>query len=331
MQSSNISGMKNRPRRLRGSDSLRALVRENHLRTEDLIYPVFVKSGQKVREEIPSMPGQFRFSADTLMKEMESAVNLGIKAMLLFGLADHKDEHGSESHKKDGPVQESIRQIKQKYPSLVVMTDVCVCGYTDHGHCGIVRDGYVQNDETLEILQKMALSHAEAGADIVAPSAMMDGQVGAIREVLDKNGYSHVGIMAYAAKYYSACYGPFRDAAGSAPQFGNRATYQMDIANSREALREVDSDVEEGADIVMIKPAMLYMDIIWQARQRTQLPIAAYNVSAEYAMVKAAGAKGWIDGERVMMEMLLSMKRAGADLIITYFAKEAAMALELKD
>jgi porphobilinogen synthase len=330
MQSSIMSGMKNRPRRLRGSDSLRAIVRENHLRTEDLIYPVFVRAGEKVKEEISSMPGQYRYSPDTLMAEMEAGVNLGIKAVLIFGLADHKDEHGSESHKKDGPVQESIRMIKQKYPSLVVMTDVCVCGYTDHGHCGVVRDGYVQNDETLEILQKMALSHAEAGADIVAPSAMMDGQVAAIREVLDKNGYSHVGIMAYAAKYYSACYGPFREAAGSAPQFGNRATYQMDPANGREALREVDSDVEEGADIIMIKPAMLYMDIIWQARQRTSLPIAAYNVSAEYAMVKAAGEKGWIDGERVMMEMLVSMKRAGADLIITYFAKEAAMALELK-
>ncbi|MGZ5282530.1 MAG: porphobilinogen synthase [Bacteroidia bacterium] len=322
-----MSQLKNRPRRLRGSDSLRALIRETVLHKEDLIYPVFVKSGTGIREEISSMAGQFRYSVDTLEQELKDVVSLGIKSVLIFGLSSHKDEHATESYDENGAVQEAIRMIKSKFPELVVMTDVCVCAYTSHGHCGIVRNDYVQNDETLHVLSQMAVSHAQAGADIVAPSAMMDGQVAAIREGLDAAGLSHVGIMGYSAKYYSACYGPFRDAADSAPQFGNRATYQMDVANSREALREIDEDIAEGADIVMVKPALFYMDIIHQARQRTHLPVAVYNTSGEFAMIKAAGEKGWIDEKRVMMEMLLSMKRAGADLIITYFAKDAAKLL----
>lgn len=319
--------MKNRPRRLRGSDSLRALIRETVLHKEDLIYPIFVKSGTGIREAISSMAGQFRYSLDTLEQELQEVVSLGIKSVLIFGLSSHKDEHATESYDENGAVQEAIRMIKSKFPELVVMTDVCVCAYTMHGHCGIVRNDYVQNDETLHVLAQMAVSHAQAGADIVAPSAMMDGQVAAIREGLDAAGLSHVGIMGYSAKYYSACYGPFRDAADSAPQFGNRATYQMDVANSREAMREIDEDIAEGADIVMVKPALFYMDIIHQARQRTHLPVAVYNTSGEFAMIKAAGEKGWIDENRVMMEMLLSMKRAGADLIITYFSKDAAKLL----
>jgi porphobilinogen synthase len=322
-----MSQLKNRPRRLRGSDSLRALIRETVLHKEDLIYPIFVKSGTGISEEISSMKGQFRYSVDMLEQELQEVVSLGLKSVLLFGLSSHKDEHATESYDENGAVQEAIRMIKSKFPELVVMTDVCVCAYTTHGHCGIVRNDYVQNDETLHVLAQMAVSHAVAGADIVAPSAMMDGQVAAIREGLDAAGFSHVGIMGYSAKYYSACYGPFRDAADSAPQFGNRATYQMDVANSREALREIDEDIAEGADIVMVKPALFYMDIIHQARQRTHLPVAVYNTSGEFAMIKAAGAKGWIDENRVMMEMLLSMKRAGADLIITYFSKDAAKLL----
>jgi len=317
-----------RPRRLRNTDALRSIVRETVLNKEDLVYPVFVKDGKGVKEAISSMPGQFRFSVDTLEEECREIIKLGLKSILIFGLASHKDETATESHNPSGAVQNAIRMIKSKFPDLVVMTDVCVCGYTNHGHCGIVHDDYVQNDETLEILQQMALSHAEAGADIVAPSAMMDGQVAAIREALDNNHFERVSIMAYSAKYYSACYGPFREAADSAPQFGNRATYQMDVGNTREALKEIEIDIAEGADIVMVKPAMLYMDIIARAKEMTLVPMAAYNVSGEYAMVKAAAANGWIDEKRVMMEMLLSMKRAGADLIITYFAKEAAIELK---
>jgi len=320
--------MINRPRRLRNTDSLRNIVRETVLNIDDLVYPVFVKDGSGIKEPISSMPGQHRFSVDTLKDECAEMVKLGLKSILIFGLASHKDDHGSESYNPNGSVQNAIRMIKTNFPDMVVMTDVCVCGYTNHGHCGIVHDDYVQNDETLEVLQNMALSHAEAGADIVAPSAMMDGQVKAIREVLDKNNFERVSIMAYSAKYYSACYGPFREAADSAPQFGNRATYQMDIGNTREAMKEIDIDIAEGADIVMVKPAMLYMDIIAKAKERTLVPMAAYNVSGEYAMVKAAAEKGWIDEKRVMMEMLLSMKRAGTDLIITYFAKDAAKEIE---
>jgi porphobilinogen synthase len=304
------------------------MVQETHLHKQDLIYPVFVKSGNGIKEEIGSMPGQYRYSPDALLKDLEEIVGLGIKAILIFGLADHKDEVASEAHNREGAVQKTIRLVKDHYPSLIVMTDVCVCAYTTHCHCGIVHDDYVQNDETLDILAEMALSHAEAGADVVAPSAMMDGQVDAIRRKLDEYKFHNVSVMGYSAKYYSACYGPFRDAADSAPQFGNRATYQMDVANSREALREIDADIAEGADILMVKPAMLYMDIIAKAKERTLLPMAVYNTSAEYAMVKAAAEKGWIDGDRVMMEMLLSMKRAGADLIITYFAKDVARILD---
>jgi len=318
----------NRPRRLRNTDALRSLVRETVLNKDDLVYPVFVKDGKGIKEAILSMPGQFRFSVDTLETECGEIVKLGLKSILIFGLASHKDETATESYNPDGAVQNAIRMIKSKFPGIVVMTDVCVCGYTNHGHCGIVHGDYVENDETLEVLQQMALSHAEAGADIVAPSAMMDGQVGAIREVLDENHFERVAIMGYSAKYYSACYGPFREAADSAPQFGNRATYQMDIGNTREALKEIEIDIAEGADIVMVKPAMLYMDIIAKAKEMTLVPMAAYNVSGEYAMVKAAAANGWIDEKRVMMEMLLSMKRAGADLIITYFAKDAAIEIE---
>jgi porphobilinogen synthase len=300
-------------------------VRETVLNKEDLIYPVFVKDGQGVKEAISSMPGQYRFSVDTLKTECEEMTRLGIKSILIFGLASHKDDVATESYNPDGAVQEAIKMIKTNFKDIVVMTDVCVCGYTNHGHCGIVHDDYVDNDESLQVLQKMALSHAVAGADVVAPSAMMDGQVAAIRDVLDKNNYPRVSIMAYSAKYYSSCYGPFREAADSAPQFGNRATYQMDIGNTREAMKEIDIDIAEGADIVMVKPAMLYLDIIAKAKERTLVPLAAYNVSGEFAMVKAAGAKGWIDEKKVMMEMLLSMKRAGADLILTYFAKDAAV------
>jgi porphobilinogen synthase len=321
-----------RPRRLRNTEALRSLVRETVLTIDDLVYPVFVKDGEKIKEPILSMPGQYRFSVDTLRTECEEMVQLGLKSILIFGLASHKDDSGSESHNPHGAVQEAIRMIKKNFPALVVMTDVCVCGYTSHGHCGIVKDDYVQNDATLKVLAEMALSHAQAGADIVAPSAMMDGQVIAIRETLDKNNFQRVAVMGYSAKYYSACYGPFREAADSAPQFGNRATYQMDVGNAREALKEIESDIAEGADIVMVKPAMLYMDIIARAKEKTLVPMAAYNVSGEYAMIKAAAEKGWIDEKRVMMEMLLSFKRAGTDLIITYFAKDAAKELiRLKD
>ena len=319
--------MINRPRRLRTSESMRAIVRETFLRTEDLIYPVFVKDGKEIKEPIASMPGQYRFSVDTLEEEVQEMISLGLKSILIFGLASHKDGQATESYNTNGAVQNAIRMIKRKYPAIVVMTDVCVCGYTDHGHCGVLDGDYVANDESLEILAKMALSHAEAGADVVAPSAMMDGQVAAIRTMLDKNGYTGTSILGYSAKYYSSCYGPFRDAADSAPQFGNRATYQMDIGNIREAIREIELDIQEGADMVMVKPAMLYLDVIAKAKAITNLPLVAYNVSGEYAMVKAAAERGWIDEQKVMMEMLLSMKRAGADLIITYFAKDAARLL----
>ncbi|MEX0966872.1 MAG: porphobilinogen synthase [Bacteroidia bacterium] len=314
--------MKKRPRRLRKSDNLRSLVRETHITMDDIVYPLFVRPGTGIMEPIISMPGQFRWSPDTLVQEVKEAMDAGVKAVLLFGLANHKDELAKDAYHDDGAVQQALRKLKQTFPELLVMTDVCVCGFTNHGHCGIVKDGHVANDETLEILAKTAITHAKAGADIVAPSAMMDGQVGAIREALDATGFSDVGIMAYSAKFWSSFYGPFREAADSAPQSGNRATYQMDTANSREALREMDMDVEEGADILMIKPAVSYLDIIYQARQRHNLPIAAYNVSAEYSMIKAAGEKGWINEKAVVMEMLTSIKRAGADIIITYFAKQ---------
>jgi porphobilinogen synthase len=275
------------------------------------------------------MTGMYRYSVDRVTEELDEIVALGIPSVLLFGLTDEKDAHASWSTNPEGAVQRAIRLIKSKYPDLVVFTDVCVCAYTHHGHCGILtEEGEIENDLSLELLQKMALSHAEAGADFVAPSAMMDGQVGAIREVLDAHNFSNVGIMGYSAKYYSECYGPFRDAANSAPKSGNRSSYQMEPGNRKEAIIEIESDIAEGADIIMVKPALFYLDIISDANQLTNIPVAAYNVSGEYAMVKAAAEKGWIDGEKVMMEMLLSIKRAGAKIIISYFAKEVARVLK---
>ena len=317
-----------RLRRLRSTEALRSIVAETSLSVNDLIYPLFVKPGKGLKEEISSMQGQYRYSVDMLSEEIKNIRECGIKSVLIFGLAGHKDEQASESCIDDGAVQDAIRLFKKEAPEIVVMTDVCVCGYTSHGHCGIMRDGKIINDESLLLLREMALSHARAGADVVAPSAMMDGQVGAIREILDLNGFYDTAIMGYSAKFFSSCYGPFRDAADSAPQTGNRSTYQMDVANSREALMEIEIDEAEGADMVMVKPAVFYLDIIARASQITKLPIAAYNVSGEYAMIKAAAEKGWIDETRVMMEMLLSIKRAGASLIITYFAKDAARSLK---
>ncbi|WP_376791479.1 porphobilinogen synthase [Thermoflexus sp.] len=313
-----------RLRRLRRTEGLRALVRETRLAPEDLIYPLFVRPGQNFQEPIPSMPGQFRFTVDRLDAEIEEVVRLGIRAVLLFGLAARKDPEAREAYEEAGVVPQAIRRIKAIAPELVVITDVCVCAYTDHGHCGIVRDGEVDNDATLPVLSRMALAHAAAGADLVAPSAMMDGQVRAIREALDGAGFSHVGIMAYSAKFASAFYGPFREAADSAPRFGDRRSYQMDPPNAREALREIERDIAQGADIVMVKPALAYLDVIRRARERFDHPIAAYNVSGEYSMVKAAAQLGWLDEARAVMEILTAIKRAGADLIITYFAKEVA-------
>ena len=313
-----------RPRRLRRTENLRRMVRETVLSVDDLIYPLFVVHGQGVKAEIPSMPGNYHWSIDMLPAEAEEIADLGIPAVILFGLPAVKDEVGSENFAEHGIVQQAIRAIKEAVPELVVVTDVCMCEYTDHGHCGIMRDGYLQNDETLEYLAKAALSHAAAGADIVAPSGMIDGQVGAIREALDENGYQNVAIMSYAAKYASSFYGPFRDAAQSPPKFGDRRSHQMDPPNAREALREVALDIEEGADIIMIKPALPYLDIIRQVRDRFDYPVAAYSVSGEYSMVQAAAKRGWVDERAVTMESLLSMRRAGADIIVTYAAANAA-------
>jgi porphobilinogen synthase len=305
------------------------MVKETIIRADDLIYPVFVKHGKGEREPISSMVGHHRLSVDELVKEAAEVSSLGIPAVILFGLPKKKDELGSEAYARDGIVQQAIAAIKERVPELAVLTDVCLCEYTDHGHCGIIKDGQVDNDTTVEILSRVALSHAEAGADFVAPSDMMDGRVKAIRDTLEGDGFKDTGILAYAVKYASSFYGPFREATDCAPQFGDRASYQMDPANAREALKEAFIDVEEGADIIMIKPALPYLDIIHQVRTHIDLPIAAYNVSGEYAMVKAADQKGWIEGEKVMMEMLLSIKRAGADLILTYFAKEVAKLIRL--
>jgi len=313
-----------RPRRLRRTENLRRMVRETRVSADDFIYPLFVVHGQGVKTEIPSMPGNYHWSIDMLPTEVEEIATLGIPAVILFGLPAVKDEVGSENYDEHGIVQQAIRAIKEAVPELVVVTDVCMCEYTSHGHCGIVRDGYVQNDETLEYLAKVALSHAATGADIVAPSGMIDGQVWAIREALDENGYENIAILSYAAKYASSFYGPFRDAAQSPPQFGDRCSYQMDPPNAREALREVGLDIEEGADIVMVKPALPYLDIIRQVRDAFDYPLAAYNVSGEFSMVKAAAQRGWIDEQRVALEMLTAIKRAGADMILTYFAKDAA-------
>jgi len=316
-----------RPRRLRRTPTIRRMVRETFINVDDLIYPVFVKHGKGERQPIPSMVGQYRLSVDELVKEAAEVWSLGIPALILFGLPKKKDELGSEAYAGDGIVQQAVAAIKEKVPELILVTDVCLCEYTDHGHCGIIEDGHVDNDATLEILSRIALSHAKAGADFVAPSDMMDGRVKAIRGTLERDGFKDTGILAYAVKYASSFYGPFREATDCAPQFGDRAGYQMDPANAREALKEAFTDVEEGADIIMIKPALPYLDIIHQVRANINLPIAAYNVSGEYAMVKAADQNGWIAGKKVMMEMLLSIKRAGADLILTYFAKEVAKLL----
>ena len=313
-----------RLRRLRRTEGLRALAREISLTPEDFIYPLFVRPGRNVREPISSMPGQFRLTVDRLEAEVEEIVRLGIRAVLLFGLAERKDPEAREAWEENGLVPQAVRRIKTIAPELVVITDVCVCAYTDHGHCGIVRDGQVDNDATLALLARMALAHAAAGADLVAPSAMMDGQVRAIREALDEASFVDVGIMAYSAKFASAFYGPFREAADSAPRFGDRRSYQMDPPNAREALREIERDIAQGADIIMVKPALAYLDVIRRARERFDHPLAAYNVSGEYSMVKAAAQMGWLDEERAIMEILIAIKRAGADRIITYFAKEAA-------
>jgi porphobilinogen synthase len=319
-----------RHRRLRGSRAIRNLVRETALSVNDLIYPLFVVEGHDVKEEIPSMPGVYHYSLDRLEPELHEIADLGLQALLLFGVPEHKDERGSEAYNDEGIVQRAIRAIKGAYPDMLVIADTCLCQYTDHGHCGIVQRceetnrAEVLNDPSLELLVQTAVSQARAGADIIAPSNMMDGFVRAIRGGLDEAGFVHVPIMSYAVKYASAYYGPFRDAAHSAPQFGDRKTYQMDPANAREALREAESDVIEGADILMVKPAMAYMDIIRAVKQNFDLPVAAYNVSAEYSMVKAAAEKGWIDERAVALEMLIGLKRAGADMILTYFAKDAA-------
>jgi len=316
-----------RPRRLRRTSAIRRMVKETIIRIDDLIFPIFVRHGKGEREPISSMVGQYQLSVDELVKEAEEVWSLGIPAIILFGLPRMKDKLGSEAYARDGIVQKAVAAVKERVPELIVLTDVCLCQYTDHGHCGIIKDGQVDNDATLDILSHIAITHAEAGADFVAPSDMMDGRVRAIRETLENNGFKDTGIMAYAVKYASSFYGPFREAADSKPQFGDRKSYQMDPANAREAIKEALLDIEEGADIIMVKPALPYLDIIHQVRARTHLPLAAYNVSGEYAMVKAADQRGWIDGEEVMMEMLLSIKRAGADLILTYFAKDAAKIL----
>ncbi|HTG02092.1 MAG TPA: porphobilinogen synthase [Nitrospirota bacterium] len=319
-----------RPRRLRANENIRRMVRETKLSPDDFIYPLFVTHGKGVKKEISSMPGNFQQSIENLVKDCGEVHTLGIPAVILFGIPEHKDELGSEAYSDEGIVQHAIKAIKNKLPELVVITDVCLCEYTSHGHCGLIKNGVVQNDATLELLAREAVSHAKAGADMVAPSDMMDGRVGALRHALDTEGYSDTPIMAYAAKYASSFYGPFREAAESTPQFGDRRSYQMDAPNSREALREVALDIDEGADIVMVKPALSYLDIIFQVKQQFNLPVAAYNVSGEFSIIKAAAKLGWIDGERAMMESLISIKRAGADMILTYFAKEAAMLLNSK-
>lgn len=317
-----------RPRRLRRNENIRRMVRETNLSTSDFIYPLFVVEGKGVKNPIGSMPGNFQLSIDLLVKEVEETHKLGIPAVILFGIPGRKDPVGSDAMDENGIIQRAVRAVKEAVPGMYVITDVCFCEYTDHGHCGAVADGDVDNDVTLDMLGKQAVTHAKAGADMVAPSGMMDGMVGAIRGALDENGHKNIPIMSYAAKYSSAFYGPFREAAESAPQFGDRRAYQMDPANAREALTEVELDIAEGADIIMVKPATPYLDIIYRVRQEIDLPVAAYNVSGEFSMVKAAGRLGWIDEKKVAMEMLTSIKRAGADIILTYFAKDAAKWLD---
>lgn len=313
-----------RHRRLRRSETLRSMVRETHVTIKDLIYPLFVAEGNGIKQEVSSMPGVYQYSIDQLDGVLEEIQSLGVPSVILFGIPDHKDEWGSEAYNEEGIVQRALRYIKKKAPQLVLIADNCLCEYTSHGHCGIVLDGEILNDPTLELLVKAAVTQAEAGADIIAPSNMMDGFVAAIRQGLDEAGFQYTPIMSYAVKYASAFYGPFRDAAHSAPAFGDRKTYQMDPANIREALREAGSDVEEGADFLIVKPSMAYMDVIRAVRERHNLPVVAYNVSGEYAMIKAAALNGWIDEEKVVMELLTGLKRAGADLIITYHALDVA-------
>jgi porphobilinogen synthase len=317
-----------RPRRLRKNENFRRLIRETSLSVDDLVYPLFVTSGKKVKKPIASMPGNFQMSIDYLVKEVKKAKDLGIPAVLLFGIPEKKDAEGSGAYDREGIIQRSVKEIKDKVPDILVITDVCLCEYTSHGHCGLLDGDHVDNDTTLEILAETAVSQAEAGADMVAPSAMMDGQVLAIRDALDEEGFDDLPVMAYSAKYASCFYGPFREAAEGAPQFGDRTAYQMDPPNSDEAIREITLDVEEGADIIMVKPALAYLDIIRRAKEEFDLPLAAYNVSGEFSMIKAAQNMGWLDGTRAMMECLSSIKRAGADIIITYFAKEAAALLK---
>ena len=316
-----------RPRRLRKNETLRRMVRETKVSADDFIYPLFVTHGQGVRKEIRSMPGIAQLSIDLAIKEAKEVFQLGVPAVILFGIPKKKDLRGSEAYARSGIIQQAIRAIKDKIPELAVITDVCLCEYTSHGHCGMVVKGQVDNDATLKLLAKMSLSHAAAGADMVAPSDMMDGRVQAIREALDQSGFEDIPIMSYAAKHASGFYGPFREAAESTPQFGDRKSYQMDPANAREAMREVWLDVQEGADIIMVKPALPYLDIIRAVREEFNIPVGAYNVSGEYAMIKAAAQRGWLEEERVMMEVLTAIKRAGADLILTYFAKDAARLL----
>ncbi len=304
------------------------MIRETHLTVKDLILPLFVVDGKNVKNPIPSMPGHYQLSIDNFLKTAQEAFAVGIPAIILFGIPEKKDPLGTSAYTDSGPVQTAVKAVKEKLPDLVVITDVCLCQYTDHGHCGIVAGSGIDNDATLDLLARTALSHAKAGADMVAPSDMMDGRVAEIRETLDENNFNQVALMAYSAKYCSAYYGPFRSAADSAPKFGDRRTYQMDPANALEALREVNMDVEEGADIIMVKPALAYLDIICRVREEFDLPVAAYNVSGEFSMIKAAEKMGWIDGTRVMMETLTAIKRAGADLILTYFAVDAAKELQ---
>jgi porphobilinogen synthase len=322
-----MSHLIHRPRRLRSSEALRSLVREARLAREDFILPLFACPGQGVRREISSMPGVHNLSVDEIAKEATNACELGVRGVILFGLPEAKDELASAAYAETGIVQQAVRAIRRSAPDLIIITDTCLCEYTSHGHCGVVRDGEVLNDESLELLARTAVSQAEAGADVIAPSAMMDGQVGAIREALDEAGFQQIAIMSYAVKYASAFYGPFREAAESTPAFGDRRSYQMDAANAREALREAELDYSEGADILMVKPATVYLDVLKMVRDRFDLPLAAYHVSGEYAMIKAAAQRGWIDEQRVMLETLTSIKRAGADIILTYYAREAVRAL----
>jgi porphobilinogen synthase len=319
-----------RLRRMRMTSAFRSMVRETELAPNDFIYPLFVVPGTKIRREISSMPGVFQQSIDELVKDCQQTYALGIPAVILFGIPDHKDEVGSSAYDELGIIQQAVRTLKKELPDLVVITDVCLCEYTSHGHCGIVRGTEIVNDESVELLTREALTHAQAGADMIAPSDMFDGRIGAIRSVLDANDFKNIPIMSYAAKYASGYYGPFREAAESTPKFGDRRSHQMDPANSNEALREVEQDIAEGADIVMVKPALAYLDIIRRVKDTFNMPTAAYNVSGEYSMIKAAARNGWIDEERVMMETLTGMKRAGADMILTYFAKDAAAVLTRK-